>query len=155
MKRKRQGFSILELLIALAILGILVAIGANSIPRDRFAVNQAAEGLARDVQFARFQAINRNTFIGISVPQNASAYEIFTTDRTGAYDTANVIKTVQMGSSDRPHAAIGTVSPNNIILFDPRGISIFGDSKTVEIKSTASTYTRTISINAQGKATIQ
>jgi type IV fimbrial biogenesis protein FimT len=155
MIRRQQGFSILELLIAMTVLGILVAMGASTMPRDRFAVNQAAEGLARDVQFARFQAINRNTFIGISVPQESSAYQIFTTDRTGAYSTGNVIKSVQMGSSDRPQAAIGTVSPNNIILFDPRGISLTGDSKTIVIKSTASPFTRTISINAQGKATIQ
>ena len=70
-----KGVSILELLVLLAVLGILFAIGAAAIPRDSIEVNQAAERFQRDIERARFNAISANATIDFSVDGTANRYE--------------------------------------------------------------------------------
>ena len=151
MANPSKGISILELLVVMAIVGILAGLGFVNLPRDRFAVNQAAEGLARDVQFARFQAITRNTFVVLEVDADENSYQIVERD-SGA-----VIKSVEVGgSSSTAQAAIQSVeNEDNHLTFDPRGIGIGDGPQQVDITSTASSYTRTVRLSQQGRATIE
>ena len=62
MKAHRSaGISILEILIVIAMLGVVFAIGFQMYPRDRILVNQAVERFERDLQRSRFNAISYNT----------------------------------------------------------------------------------------------
>lgn len=151
MVRPRQGFTLLELLVIVAVMGILFGIGFVNLPRDRFAVRQAAEGLARDVQLARFQAISRNTYVRLEIDPASDSYVI------RERDSGTAIKTVQLaGSSSTPQTEIGSVDVDaNDLVFDPRGIGIGLGAQRVVISSTASDYTKTVVISQQGKASIE
>lgn len=61
----RAGFTLLELLVAIAIVGILSSIGYLSLPRDRFAAREAARVLAADLNRARSEAIRLNTNVAL------------------------------------------------------------------------------------------
>ena len=149
MANPSKGISILELLVVMAIVGILAGLGFVNLPRDRFAVNQAAEGLARDVQLARFEAIRRNSFVDLRVDQAENRYRIIETD------TDQIIKTVSLGGSATPQAEFGDVTNDGIIRFDPRGIGVGAAGIDVEIRSATGNYTRDVRINAQGRASIE
>lgn len=64
---KRHGFTVLELLVALGIIGILFSLGYVAVPRDRIQVNQQTEEIARLLDKARFDAVQRNNFVMVGV----------------------------------------------------------------------------------------
>jgi prepilin-type N-terminal cleavage/methylation domain-containing protein len=68
------GFTIIELLVVVAVLAILLGVGFVNLPRDRFLVNQAVERFERDVERARFNALSHNTGITFKVTPEAGAY---------------------------------------------------------------------------------
>ncbi len=63
MKRKALGLTLLELLVALAVLGLLLSLGLPPFKRLMAAIrlSGAAQHLASDLHLARFQAIARST----------------------------------------------------------------------------------------------
>lgn len=153
--RKEQrwplGFTIVELLIVLAIVGILGAIVFTNIPRDHFAVRQAATGLARDVELARFQAISRNTYVIVEIDTDDNSYVV------SERDSAAVIKRVNFdGHSRTPNVRVASVDVDaNDIVFDPRGIGIGLGPQTIILESTISDFTRTVTISQPGKVDVQ
>lgn len=59
------GFTILEMLVTMAIVSILAGLGYVSLPRDRFAAREAARVLAADMNRARSEAIRLNTNVAL------------------------------------------------------------------------------------------
>ena len=149
MANPSKGISILELLVVMAIVGILAGLGFVNLPRDRFAVNQAAEGLARDVQLARFEAIRRNTFVDLEIDQDANRYQIL------EEESQQVIKSIGLGGTGTPRVQIGEVSNDGVISFDPRGIGVGASGTDVVFRTPTGNYTRTVLINPQGRASIE
>jgi type IV fimbrial biogenesis protein FimT len=149
--QKRSGFSLLELLVVIAVIGILVAIGFVNLPRDRFAVNQAAEGFARDVQLTRFEAIRRNEFMGLRVEPSQNRYFVYIDlNRNNQYDEGEPItKTVDLGAS-------GVVVMNESaysITFDTRGVyRTIG--RNIGVSNQGSTYYRRVCVSTQGRPLI-
>lgn len=151
MRSSRQGLSILEVLIAVAIVGVILGIGFLRLPSDRLAVNQAADGLVSDVKLARFQAISRNTYVQVNVMPGTNSYEIVERD-SGA-----VIKSVKLGGDQRSGSVrLAAVDvPGNRVVFDPRGIGIGNGPQSVTFASNRSEYTRTVDISQQGRVAVR
>jgi prepilin-type N-terminal cleavage/methylation domain-containing protein len=112
--RKAQGFSLLEVLIVLAVVLILAAV---AVPRLMSTVNDislryAASDFSGLVQSARIQAVRKNTFYTIvqgNLPSGTPAYYI-DIPKTGVY--ANGDPMLPIGPATNVWPGIGSGAPN-------------------------------------------
>jgi type IV fimbrial biogenesis protein FimT len=105
--RARCGFTILELLIVLAILGITFGFAIQRWPTEQIAMDQAVRQVASTVRLARFEAIKRNepvrvhfdggaSTLRVSLPKNGEDWRVRPLDTRGgerirvASDTATL-----------------------------------------------------------------
>lgn len=161
----RAGFTLLEMLIVIAIIGVLMATGFVVIPREPFAVQQAAQGTARDVQWARFEAISRNAFVGLHPQQvryssgiySGNGYLVFVDDnpRNYMYDNGEtILKAIDFADSLAQLYQASTTSTTTFdVVFDPRGISR-GNAK-MQLTSRDRKYAQWVCVNLQGDARIK
>ncbi|GGM91123.1 prepilin [Thermus composti] len=154
--QKPLGLTLLELLVLLAILGLLLALGVGQLRSDRTAVNQAAQTLAAQVTRARLEAIRQNEFAGLAFSNAGSgSYRVFLdTNHNGQYDPGEpTLQAVLFGQGD--WAQVRLQSPAEaFFVFDSRGIPISSQALTITLANRAGTYTRTVQISSQGRANI-
>ena len=76
--QKNTGITLLELVIVIAILGILAAIAVPSYERliERNRLKEAVEGLKSDLQFARTEAIKRSSDLRVTLVAATWCYGI-------------------------------------------------------------------------------
>jgi type IV fimbrial biogenesis protein FimT len=153
-----RGVTLLELLLVIAIVGILGAAGFAAVPRDRFAVNQAAEGLARSFNLARLEAVRRNEFVGLYLESAAAGngYALFVdANGNGQYDAGEqIIKRVRFAGGAVKIASVGA-SPTRSLVFDPRGMTFGIFTGTVEFANLSTSYSRKVIVSQQGRARLQ
>lgn len=155
-----RGFSVIELIIVVAILGILFTITAGLLRSDRTSVTQAAQGLSAQISRARLEAIRRNTFAGICFSQTGSgSYSLRTADSAAdVCPDGTLIQTVTLGTGDWAAVRFGTPTlPDGFdgVVFNSRGMVSGTVSGTLVIQNTAQNFSKNVSINAQGRASIQ
>ncbi len=154
----RRGLTLLELLVALSVLGVLLALGVPRLNPDRQAVSQAARGLAQQVTRARLEAIRQNAFAGLHVfTDGAGGYAVFV-DRDGdrGYDPGEEVQLVRFGQGewarvrlDRERSTLGNLP----LLFDPRGLPAKPITATLVLTSGGAT--RKVVISQQGRARVE
>ena len=131
----RSGFSLTELLIAIAIIGILVALGAGGIRGvlDRGRLAEATNVISNQVQEARRLAKRLDQDVTLTVTEDAGAWEIDVNGRTetlpagvtivpaagatlvlnapfGTYAGADVALQVAVGSATRDLVVTGVLA---------------------------------------------
>lgn len=143
---KQRGFSIIELLIVLVVLGILFSIGFAAIPRDRIAVNQAVERFSRDLERTRFSSISANASIDFSVDATTNGYSaVPTTGAVGGFAVADV-------SADFPGVRIVVVSGNPVWRFDARGVGrSTGGTVRLRFEHVGTGFSVTLDANRYGR----
>jgi prepilin-type N-terminal cleavage/methylation domain-containing protein len=157
---KQQGLSMLELIIVVAILGILSTVGFLNIRRDTPQVRQAASILAADLMRARTEAIRLNTMVAIKVNASTNSYSLFVDDnRDGISDDSKTImeRTV---TGDFPLANLTTTLTNGLLWFDVRGLprnslNNFADGSVVVRSKKDNSYQLSVSVSSQGKIEVK
>lgn len=164
MKRPR-GMSVIELIIVVAILGILIALGGGWFSSDRTRVNQAAQILSADITRARLEALRRNVPVGIrfDFSSGANRYQIVAdSDQNGLDENDPVISRTQFGAGEYARivgrlrqctAADAAPSASADVVFDARGVYQLATSRSVELS--IGSYSRFVNINQQGRAQIR
>ena len=149
-----RGFSLLEIIIVVAILGVLFALMLNFNPQDRLQVQQAAKSFVVSVQKARFEAISKNLFAGVRVTD--SSFQIFLdTDPAGAPDRAysagdQIVEEVAIGSGSYPLVRL-TSDAGRDVVFTPRGTPYGLINETFNFSSTRRGYVLKAKVTLQGR----
>lgn len=151
----QQGFSLLELIVVIAIVGILAAIGFGRLPKDRVEVQQAARSYVSSVQKARFEAISRNEFVGINAA--SGGFQIFLdSDRNGAFTSGEtVLMNFATGSGDYESVALSVTTGNGQLVFDPRGVAYEASASSLRFASSRdSAYALQAAVSVQGRVKV-
>lgn len=159
-RRRSAGFTLIELIIVVAVVGILTAVGAVALGAGRFAVNQGAQVVSGAVTKARFEAIRRNRTAQIVFDTTGTgSYSIAVDeDDDGAFASSEVTESQTFGTDNLAKVSLSaTTLTNGRIRFDRRGIPMEGgvSGKTITVSQTSGSYSRTIDISATGRASIQ
>ncbi|WP_337845492.1 GspH/FimT family protein [Thermus sp.] len=155
-----KGFSLLELLLVLAILGIALALGLPRLNPDAQAVNQAARGLAEQVVRARLEAIRQNAPAGLQVfTEGAGGYVAFV-DRNanGAYDPGEEVQTVRFGEGPWARVRLAperSALGNLPLLFDPRGVPAKPITATIALTDPPGRHLRKVVVSQAGRARLE
>lgn len=152
----RKGMTILEVLVVVAVLGVLLGIVAVNLPNDHLQVNQAAQAMAQQFSRARLEAIKRDRYAGITVsPSGSGSYSVCVAQpyqRTCA--SGDEIQTIAFGSGSMANVKLASTA-FSAFMFDPRGIPISGTSGNITLSNASGSYQAVVNVTAAGKAEVQ
>lgn len=153
------GLSIVELLGVVAILAILLTMGAGFLRTDRTSVSQAAQGLSSQIQRARLEAIRRNTFAGVCFSNTGSgSYSLRTASlATGVCPSGTLITEIRMGQDTLGQVRLSNEGSSGFsgIVFNSRGMVSGVATTTVTLSNIANNFSKQVVVNPQGRASVQ
>jgi prepilin-type N-terminal cleavage/methylation domain-containing protein len=146
---RSQGFSLIEMLIVLAILGILSAIGIvnyNNYARS-IRIKEVSNSIAQLFQDTSARAINKGTAIKIGFSLNQTAGADMTITGDGSSETISLENDAEITSVQNSSGAQTSVT------FKARGRMDSGS--TLVVTTQLGTQTRTVRLLITGKTVIQ
>jgi prepilin-type N-terminal cleavage/methylation domain-containing protein len=148
--KQQQGLSMLELIVVVAILGVLSTVGLLNIRRDTPQVREATRILAADLMRTRTEAIRLNTPVTLSVNKDTDSYTMFIdSDCNHAADAGTTALMQRTVTGDFPLADITTTFA---ICFDVRGLPNGNANGSINVISKQdSSYALSVAIRSQGK----
>ena len=157
-RRRHHGFSLLELLFAIVLLGILTGLATLQLGPlfQRMSVSNGARQVATDLQLVRMQAVAHNRRLRVTFQTGASTYRVekrengrwfghrlHTHDRTRAGGGK-----IQLPAS----VVVATANSRGDVIFVPRGHVDGG--MTLTLTSQDGQFTKRIVINLAGRVRI-
>lgn len=153
MRRQESGISIVEIVLALAILAATMGAASLLLPRGGFAVQQAAKGLIADVQLARLEAVSGARYVRLAMEPEQNRYRLVEVVWTGSsWSSVAELKVVNM-ADQRTERVMVAADPAHDLFFDPRGNPI-GQGAQAVVFSHSSGRSATVIISQQGLATL-
>lgn len=145
--RISQGFSLIELMVVVALLGILAAIAAPSL-RDMMVQNRLSNSsneLIATLQFARAEAIKRNQTIRFTFNSQTQTWQVLDS-------TSKLLRTGQLPNTIQLSSTLN----NSTLSFGPTGLNDVSDSKnSLTLNSTSGSEAwRKIIIGLSGRTII-
>jgi type IV fimbrial biogenesis protein FimT len=166
--RRSRGLSLIEIIVVLAVLGILLTIGLGYFNPDRIAVSQASQVLSSQVNRARLEAIRNNTRGGVrfNTAGNGSL-QVWVEDRNNP-NSRVVLQTITLGQGDFPRVRCQSASlvassstttncpgaQNYDFTFDARGVPQDQGRLSIVLSNFANNFQRTLCINQQGRSQV-
>ena len=156
--RKNNGFSLIELIIVIALIGILAAIAAPNFTRyrDNSNLKEAARDISSDIQLYKQRAIAENVRYRITFNSGANNYVVQreTTLNAGNF-SSNTLFTKDIGSANAIETYVAaSFGGNSYVTFLPRGtIEEATGSLTLQHKTRLSTAT--INVSIMGRTNVQ
>lgn len=155
--RSQRGLSLIELVVVVAVLGILLAITILVLPNGRVAVNQAAQGFAQQFPRARLEALKNDAFAGVAFSTTGSGSYYVCVDQNGnrQCDPSDAVQNVPMGQGSNGNVRLSALSSGfTEFMFDPRGIPM-DTGGTVTFSTPDGSYSVNVAVTAAGKASVQ
>lgn len=148
--------TILEILVVLAVLGVVLGIVAVNLPNGHIQVNQAAQALAQQFTRARIEAIKSDRYAGITL--TTSGPGSYTVCVAQAYQrtctTGDAIQTVTFGAGSLAKVKLASAAFTTF-MFDPRGIPVSGTSGAIALSDASGSYQSVVNVSAAGRAAVQ
>ncbi|MBF0136945.1 MAG: prepilin-type N-terminal cleavage/methylation domain-containing protein [Magnetococcus sp. DMHC-1] len=95
--RTQAGYSLIEVLVTILIIGIVASTGYVSFPEGNVALRSAAEQFAQDVRFAQTLAMNRGVPHQVNV--TGSTYSVTTSTDTTATISGSTLDGITFGGN--------------------------------------------------------
>ncbi|MBS3966633.1 MAG: GspH/FimT family pseudopilin [Truepera sp.] len=156
-----RGLSIIELLIVLALVGILAGIGVTQLNSAGVATSQAAQVVASAINRARFEAVRTNNTAGFEViaadaAQSGTIRICRNINETQALScaTGTIVQSIVLSEGDLGRARIA--SPATLaVFFDRRGVVRNPAGQVVTITDRVGGNIRTVTILPTGRVEVR
>lgn len=140
--------SVVELVIVLAVVGILAAVGFVLLPRNGMAMNQAERVLRSAIQYTRFEAIKRNTSLEAVFEANSTAVLVRDPGAGGM-----VLRSFDL-DPQASRVVVKSAPSGGVIAFNARGVATTQVTRTVVLGIEGTTaFDRTLNVSGQGAVT--
>ena len=148
MRRTPRGFSLLELLIVVGLIGVITALAVPSVVRtlDTYGLDSDTSMLRAKLTEARMNAIKRNRQAWLAIDTGSGTVTVQST--TG--NPATTINVGTVGYMD-PRVAFSGTNPTEV-RFDSMGRPTA--TQTITVRATRTGLQRTVAVSAAGKITV-
>lgn len=157
MKRTRRGFTMIELMVVVALAAILLSLAAPSFigTLSRMRMEGIAEVFRTDLQYARSEAVSRNVEVRLATGAGGACYTVFVWPGSGTCTCTPAVSCTLPATEIKTVAFTGTgtaVTASTSFNFEPvRGIlSTAGQSVTFD--SAAGPWQLTTTVSLVGRA---
>jgi len=141
MNKRRYGFSLIEVVISIAILGLIIALLSNSFTHQtpKYQLKRATWEIYSRLNYARYKAIYRGTKYKVSFESNGYALESFDEPKS------------EWRAEERSFLDGVTITANNSPIFHPRGT--VSNLASIFVQNSRGQYKISIAISGRIKVT--